>query len=52
VAAIVTPPDPGSQLILAGPLYILFEGSLLIMLILNRRRKDQTEESREASDTV
>jgi len=52
VAAIVTPPDPGSQLILAGPLYILFEGSLLVMLILNRRREDQTEESGEASDTV
>ena len=31
VAAIVTPPDPGSQLILAIPLYLLFEGSLLIM---------------------
>ena len=31
VAAIVTPPDPGSQLILAVPLYLLFEGSLFLM---------------------
>lgn len=31
LAAIVTPPDPGSQLILAVPLLFLFEGSLLIM---------------------
>jgi len=31
VAAIVTPPDPGSQLILAIPLLLLFEGSLILM---------------------
>ncbi|MEM7665930.1 MAG: twin-arginine translocase subunit TatC [Pseudomonadota bacterium] len=31
LAAIVTPPDPGSQLILAIPLLLLFEGSLLLM---------------------
>ena len=32
LAAIVTPPDPGTQVILAVPLLLLFEGSLLIML--------------------
>ena len=31
LAAVVTPPDPGSQIILALPLLILFEGSLLLM---------------------
>ena len=31
LAAIVTPPDPGSQIILAVPLLLLFEGSLLLM---------------------
>ena len=31
LAAIVTPPDPGSQLILAIPLLLLFEGSLILM---------------------
>ena len=31
VAAIVTPPDPGSQVILALPLILLFEASLMLM---------------------
>jgi sec-independent protein translocase protein TatC len=31
IAAIVTPPDPGSQIILAVPLLVLFEVSLLLM---------------------
>lgn len=38
IAAIVTPPDPGSQLILAVPLYLLFEGSLLIMRFTESKR--------------
>ena len=37
LAAIVTPPDPGSQVILAIPLLLLFEGSLLLMRIQERR---------------
>ena len=41
VAAIVTPPDPGSQLILAIPLWLLFEGSLVLMR-LSERRAEQT----------
>ncbi|MEL7728979.1 twin-arginine translocase subunit TatC [Citromicrobium bathyomarinum] len=56
VAAVVTPPDPGSQLILAAPLYLLFEGSLLLMLILERRegsRDDKGEsEDREAREST
>lgn len=31
LSAIVTPPDPGSQIILALPLLLLFEGSLILM---------------------
>jgi sec-independent protein translocase protein TatC len=31
IAAVVTPPDPGSQIILAVPLWLLFEGSLVLM---------------------
>lgn len=31
IAAVVTPPDPGSQIILAIPLLLLFEASLLLM---------------------
>src|SRR3546814_6127126 len=38
LAAVVTPPDPGSQIILAIPLLILFEGSLLLMRMQERRQ--------------
>ena len=37
LSAIITPPDPGSQLILALPLLLLFEGSLLIMRFSERK---------------
>lgn len=39
VAAIFTPPDPISQLMLAVPLCLLFEISLLIIRVTERRRK-------------
>lgn len=39
IAAIVTPPDPGTQVILAVPLLILFEGSLLIMRFQEKAMK-------------
>ncbi|NCP18533.1 MAG: twin-arginine translocase subunit TatC [Erythrobacter sp.] len=52
IAAIATPPDPGSQLILAVPLYLLFEGSLLLMLILNRRENKKKDEEDRASETA
>ncbi len=45
VAAIVTPPDPGSQLILAVPLFLLFEGSLMLMRFTDwKQSKAATEE--------
>jgi len=50
LAAIVTPPDPGSQIILAIPLLLLFEGSLLLMRLQERRGdKDKLEEGASAS---
>ena len=36
VAAVATPPDVVSQLMLAVPLLLLFEGSLLVMLLTER----------------
>ncbi|MBU7579378.1 MAG: twin-arginine translocase subunit TatC [Porphyrobacter sp.] len=36
LAAVVTPPDPGSQIILALPLLLLFEASLLLMRFQER----------------
>ena len=39
VAAIVTPPDVISQIALAVPLYVLFEGSILVCRLLNRGKR-------------
>jgi sec-independent protein translocase protein TatC len=48
LAAIVTPPDPGSQLILAIPLLLLFEGALVLMLFSERKAVDQVREPEES----
>ncbi len=46
VAAVITPPDPGSQLMLALPLILLFEISLLIMRFgENRKGKDDSDDA-------
>lgn len=42
LAAIVTPPDPGSQIILAIPLLLLFEGALLLMRLQERTMPAKT----------
>ena len=39
IAALVTPPDPGTQVILAVPLLLLFEGSLVLMRLQERSMK-------------
>jgi sec-independent protein translocase protein TatC len=49
IAAIVTPPDPGSQLILAIPLYLLFEGSLALMWLGDRKRGAGSDAEPEAA---
>ncbi|MGB3471543.1 MAG: twin-arginine translocase subunit TatC [Erythrobacter sp.] len=43
LAAIVTPPDPGSQVILAIPLLLLFEGSLLLMRFQDSKSSDDKD---------
>ncbi|WP_338241102.1 twin-arginine translocase subunit TatC [Aurantiacibacter hainanensis] len=48
VAAVVTPPDVISQLVLAGPLLFLFEGSLILMKITERRDAKRKQEKAEA----
>ncbi|MEM6586645.1 MAG: twin-arginine translocase subunit TatC [Pseudomonadota bacterium] len=44
LAAIVTPPDPGSQVILAVPLLLLFEGSLLLMRLQDSKGNSEKDE--------
>ncbi len=48
--AVLTPPDPASQLLMAVPLVILFMGSVLLSLIFEKRRKQREEEEEEESE--
>ncbi|AKH42424.1 sec-independent protein translocase protein TatC [Altererythrobacter atlanticus] len=54
VSAVITPPDVVSQLLLAVPLLILFEGSLLLIYLSDRRagkgEAQETEASGEAAE--
>ncbi len=49
-AAILTPPDIGSQLMMAVPMWLLFEAGLLFARLLNRKPRDgdSTAESSES----
>ena len=40
VAALLTPPDAISQTIMAVPMYLLYEGGLLMARLMNRMRRD------------
>lgn len=51
LAAVVTPPDPGSQIILAIPLLMLFEGSLLIMRWQERGARKEAADADVAEDS-
>lgn len=52
LAAVVTPPDPGSQVILAVPLLVLFEGSLILMRLQERAvKRSKAKEPAEDSAT-
>ncbi len=44
VAAILTPPDAVSQTIMAVPMYLLFEGGVLMARVMNRMRREQAAE--------
>lgn len=45
LAAVITPPDAVSQLLLAVPLLLLFEGSLLIMYFGDRKKQAEGDEA-------
>jgi len=42
-AAMLTPPDAISQSILAVPMYLLYEGGLIMARILHRMKRNETE---------
>jgi sec-independent protein translocase protein TatC len=52
LAAVITPPDVVSQLMLAIPMLFLFEGSLLIMWIGERREKKAAEATAAEAPTL
>ena len=45
IAALITPPDVVSQLMLAVPMYLLFEGSMLIMWFGDRKAAKESAEA-------
>ncbi len=52
MAAILTPPDPLTQVMLALPLYVLFEVSLIIARISFRKSKRNSEESEKNGESI
>jgi sec-independent protein translocase protein TatC len=44
IAAFLTPPDPISQSIMAVPMYLLYEGGLIMARVLLRMRRDKPAE--------
>jgi len=53
-AAIVTPPDPISQIILAIPMYLLFEGAVIVIRYLAKRKQrfKEQEQKEQASEVT
>ena len=43
IAAVLTPPDPVSQVFMAVPLVVLYIGSVLVSVVAVRRRRDDEE---------
>jgi len=48
VAAIFTPPDPISQLSLAIPIVLLYEVSIYMAKIVEKKREEESDEAEEA----
>jgi sec-independent protein translocase protein TatC len=44
IAAIITPPDAISQCIMAVPMYLLYEGGILMSWLIQRARKQEAEQ--------
>ena len=47
IAAILTPPDVFTQMMMAVPLYILYEISIVVARVCARKREEQTAEETE-----
>ncbi len=52
LAALLTPPDAISQTIMAVPMYLLYEGGLVMARVMNRMRRDAVAAAEAAADAV
>ncbi len=50
LAAILTPPEPVTQIALAGPLWFLYEVAIVVSVFLKKKRDDKEEAERIASE--
>lgn len=50
LAAFFTPPDPVSQVLVATPLLLLYEGSIWIAAVVERKRKQEFEKAMETTN--
>lgn len=50
VAAFLTPPDPISQTLMALPMYLLYEGGLLLAQVLSRVHRHEAEANSSSTD--
>lgn len=50
VAAILTPPDPLSQCLMAIPMWLLYEGGVLMARVMNRKRQTQDADAAKSDD--
>ena len=45
LGAFFTPPDPVSQIIVAGPLFLLYEAGIFVAVLVDRKRRKELEEA-------
>jgi len=50
-SAVLTPPDPASQVLIAVPLYLLFEGGLLVARVIGDRRAPREADAEAPADS-
>jgi len=48
IAALLTPPDAVSQTIMAVPMYLLYEGGLIMARLMSKMRRPETSDNAEA----
>ena len=51
VGALITPPDVFTQVLLAAPLYLLYEISIIVVRVVGKRREEAAEPVVEVEDT-